>query len=327
LDLMKPEQLWNPVDPIGQALHLLRMTGSFYCRSELTAPWGLKMPPMKDCLWFHVVTQGSCELVGDGFGPIALSRGDFALVPQGQGHRLRTGARVPTPDVVQLPQQMITERYSLLRHGGGGAPTLLVCGVVQFDHPFARQLIALLPPVIHLGALREELSEWMEGTLKLMATEARQLRTGGETIITRLADILVIQAIRSWIEDAPVGQRGWLAALKDPQIGRALMRIHHDLARDWTVASLASSASMSRSAFAGRFTTLVGDTPMHYLTRARMDAASASLKTGKATLAELASQLGYQSEAAFSRAFKRSVGLAPGTARSHWVREAAATGH
>jgi AraC-like DNA-binding protein len=277
------------------------------------------MPPFKDCLWFHIVTSGTCLLSGDDFEPITLSKGDFALVPNGKGHRLQTALGVATPDVVHLPQQMLTERYSLLKHGGGGAATTLVCGVVQFDHPFARYVLELLPPVIHLGSMSPAMSEWMESTLKLMVIEARQLRTGGETIITRLADILVIQAIRNWIQDGAVNQTGWLAALKDKQIGQAIMRIHNDLAFSWSVASLASSVAMSRSAFAARFSQLVGETPMQYVTRVRMEAASTTLKAGKTTLAELATQLGYQSEAAFSRAFKRSVGLSPGIARSQWA--------
>lgn len=309
------DSLWNPVDPIGNALHFLRMTGSFYCRSELTAPWGLKMPAMKDCLWFHVVTKGGCQLVGDAFEPVTLAKGDFALVPHGQGHKLRTDSKVKTPDVVHLPQRMLSDRYSLLEHGGGGAETTLVCGVFQFDHPFARRLLALLPKVIHVGALDSEVSEWMESTLKLMAVEARSLQAGGETIITRLADILVIQSIRAWMRDGTVGKTGWLAALQDPQVGQAIMRIHHDLAEPWTVASLASKVAMSRSAFAARFQTLLGESPMRYVGRVRMELATTALQTGKPSLADLAAQYGYRSEAAFSRAYKRFVGVSPGSAR------------
>jgi len=158
-------------------------------------------------------------------------------------------------------------------------------------------------------------SEWIQSTMRFMAAEARELRPGGETIITRLADILVIQAIRSWIERDPAAQTGWLGALRDKHLGPAMSLIHRDSARSWTVASLATAVGMSRSAFAARFTDLVGEPAMHYVTRWRMHVALTWLKEDDAGLGELASRLGYESEAAFSRAFKRYIGVAPGAVR------------
>jgi AraC-like DNA-binding protein len=157
--------------------------------------------------------------------------------------------------------------------------------------------------------------EWIQSMLRFMASEAKALRLGGETIITRLADILVIQAIRSWIEQDPAAQTGWLRALQDKQIGRVISLIHRDSARAWTVASLAAEVAMSRSAFAARFTELVGEPPMHYVARWRMHVALTWLKEEGAALGELAIRLGYQSEAAFSRAFKRFIGVSPGAVR------------
>ena len=148
-----------------------------------------------------------------------------------------------------------------------------------------------------------------------MAAEARTLRPGGETVITRLADVLVIQAIRSWLARDPAARTGWLGALQDEQIGRAITLIQRDPARPWTIASLAYEVAMSRSAFAARFSQLVGEPPMHYVTRWRMHLALTWLKEDRATLGELALRLGYQSEAAFSRAFKRCMGVPPGAVR------------
>jgi AraC-like DNA-binding protein len=157
--------------------------------------------------------------------------------------------------------------------------------------------------------------EWIQSTLRFMATEARQVRPGGEAVITRLADILVIQAIRSWIAQDPAAQTGWLGALQDRQIGHAISLIHRDPARAWTLASLAAEVAMSRSAFAARFTELVGEPAMHYLARWRMHVALTWLREEEAPLGDLALRLGYQSEAAFSRAFKRFIGVSPGAAR------------
>ena len=307
---------WGPsVDPLGEALHFLHMSGVFYTRSEFTAPWGLDLPALPDCLMFHVLTLGQCWLEVEGSEPRLLQAGDFALVPHGEGHLLLSAPGVPAAALFDLPREQISERYEILRHGQGGAATSMVCGAVRFDHPAARQLLRLLPKSICIEAWHSPQMEWIRSTVSLMAAEAGELRPGGETIITRLADILVIQAIRSWLEEDPAAHTGWLGALQDKQIGRALLLIQRHPARAWTVASLAAEVSMSRSAFAARFKELVGESPLQYLTRWRMNLALNWLKDEDAVLGELADRLGYQSEAAFSRAFKRFIGVSPGAVR------------
>ena len=305
----------RPIDPLGEALHFLRMSGTFYCRSELTAPWGLTLPERPGCLSFHVVTAGRAWLEVKDEGPHALEPGDLALVPHGRGHRLAAEPGAVAVPIGELHHERISECYAILRHGGGGAPTTLVCGAVRFDHPAAHHLVALLPRVIHVRAATLPHTGWLQSTLGLMALEARELRPGGETVITRLADILVIQAIRSWIEQDPAAQTGWLGALQDRQIGRAVALIHREPTRAWTVSSLAAEAAMSRSAFAARFTQLVGEPAMHYVARWRMHVAMTWLREEGVGVGEMAGRLGYRSEAAFSRAFKRFTGVPPGAAR------------
>ena len=304
-----------PVDPLGEALHFLRMSGVLYSRPELTAPWGLELPPLPDHMMFHVVISGRCWLEVQGAEPSVLQAGDFVLVPRGDGHRLLSEPGVAAVNLFDLPRELVSERYEIFRHGGGGAPTTIVCGVVRFDDPTAQQLVRLLPSIIRIEASSSPEMDWIQSTLRYMAAEARELRPGGETVITRLADILVIQAIRSWIAQDPAAQKGWLGALRDKQIGRAISLIHRNPDHPWTVASLASEVAMSRSAFAARFTELVGEPAMHYMASWRMHVALTWLKEDKVTLAELASRLGYQSEAAFSRAFKRFMGVSPGAVR------------
>ncbi|HWM84704.1 MAG TPA: AraC family transcriptional regulator [Kofleriaceae bacterium] len=311
---MKAKRARSVVDPLGEALHFLRMSGTFYVRSELTAPWGMTLPPQEGCLSFHVVTSGRVWLEVNGGERCRLEPGDLALVPHGEGHRLSSGPGAPTPRVGQLRHEAVSERYAILRAGGGGAATTLVCGAVRFDHPAAHHLVRMLPRLIRVDASSSR-QDLIESSVRLMAAEARELRPGGETVITRLADILVIQAIRSWIEEDPAAQTGWLGALHDRQIGRAITLIHRDPARPWTVASLASAAAMSRSAFAARFTELVGEPAMHYVARWRMHVATTWLGEEGAALGEVATRLGYQSEAAFSRAFKRFTGVSPGTVK------------
>jgi AraC-like DNA-binding protein len=302
-------------DPLGEALHFLRMSGVFYCRSEFTAPWALDLPPFEDCLMFHVVTSGRCVLDVKDSEDHVLQPGGFALVPHGAGHRLASEPEVRGVKLFDLHREQVSDRYEILRHGGGGAPTTVICGVVRFDHPAAVRLVTLLPKVIAVDAWSSPEAEWIQSTLRLMAIEARELRPGGETVITRLADILVIQAIRSWIAGDPAAQTGWLGALQDRQIGHALALVHREPERPWTVESLADEVAMSRSAFAARFTEVVGEPAMHYVARWRMHIALSWLKEDDAPLGEMASRLGYESEAAFSRAFKRFLGFSPGSVR------------
>ncbi|MBT2971115.1 MAG: AraC family transcriptional regulator [gamma proteobacterium symbiont of Ctena orbiculata] len=303
-------------DPIGEALHQLRLNGTFYCRSELTAPWGVELPPFEDRMMFHVVTAGECWLEIEGEEPHLLQQGSLALIPHGQGHIVRSSLDEETTPLFDIPVEQVSERYEIMRHGGNGEPTHLTCGLVRFDHVAGQQLISLLPKVLQIDTREEEEGSWLQSTLRFIAREARELRPGGETVITHLADILIIQAIRSWLDAAPDANRGWLAALRDKQIGRALVAIHREPEKAWSVASLAKEVGMSRSGFSARFTQLVGDSAMRYLTRWRMQLARAELAQSAIPLSVLADRLGYQSEAAFCRAFKREFDVPPGTIRN-----------
>ena len=302
-------------DPLGETLHLLKLTGTLYCRSELTAPWGIEMPPFEGYMMFHVVTGGHCWLEVEGEEPHLLQQGSLALVPHGNGHCIRCN---PTDEVVPLfdiPVEQVSDRYEIMHYGGAGELTQLTCGVVRFDHVAGRQLISLLPKVLQIDTWADEESSWLQSTLRFIAREARELRPGGETVITHLADILIIQAIRSWIDSTSESDRGWLAALRDNHIGRALAAIHREPENDWTVASLAKEVGMSRSGFSARFTNLVGESAKRYLTQWRMQLARVQLQETSDSLSILAERLGYQSEAAFSRAYKRVFGVPPGSAR------------
>ena len=309
------EIAWTSSDPLGEALHSLRMTGIFYSRCDFSAPWGLRLPPMADFLMFHFVTAGRCWLSVAGEEDLLIQPGDLVLLPHGEGHDLLSDTGARTFDLFDLPRAYESERYELLRMGGGGAQTSLVCGAVRFEHPAAQQLVRVLPAVLRVEATASPEHDWMQGTLRYMAAEAKAMRPGGETVITRLADVLIVQAIRAWIETAPAAQSGWLGALHDRQIGQAIALIQRAPERDWTVASLAHEVAMSRSAFAARFTELVGQSPMQYVAWWRTHVAQALIRDENASISELAPRLGYQSEAAFRRAFKRMTGKSPGMVR------------
>ncbi|MEV6521064.1 AraC family transcriptional regulator [Longispora sp. NPDC051575] len=310
-----PRTVPPPADLLGEALHLLHLTGTLYCRAELTAPWGVAVPTLPGLMTFQIVTAGACWLDVDGAEPLLLRQGSLALIPHGTPHRMRSAPDAATLPLFDLPVEHVSEWYEIMRHGGGGEFTHITYGAMTFDHVTAQRLVAQLPAVLHVDTWDEDDASWLHSTLRFITREALTLRPGGEAVITRLADILAIQAIRSWLDSAPEARQGWLAALRDPQIGRALSSMHRSAGLSWTVAALAREAGMSRSAFAARFTELVGEPAMRYLAEWRMQLARTHLRQSTEPLSAVAHRFGYQSEAAFCRAFKRSFGVPPGSAR------------
>lgn len=302
-------------DPLGETLHMLRLNGSLYCRSELKAPWGVDMPEFEGCMMFHMVTAGHCWLEVEGEDPRLLQQGSLALVPQGNGHCIRSHPTADAAPLFDIPVEKVSDRYEIMRFGGEGELTHLTCGVVSFDHVAGKRLIAQLPGVLQIDTWNDDDASWLQSTLRFISREARELRPGGETVITHLADIIIIQAIRTWIDTAPEANQGWLAALRDKQVGRALAAIHRQPEKDWTVATLAREVGMSRSGFSARFTRLVGESAKRYLTHWRMQLARAQLMETSDSLAVMSERLGYNSEAAFCRAFKRVCGESPGSVR------------
>lgn len=298
---------------IGEALRFVQVAGIFYCPSVLSEPWGLELPPMDDCVWFHAVGSGECTVDAGGSTHLVES-GDVVLIPHGAGHRLWGREPAPTPSVFDLPHDHESDQYAVLHHGGDGRETRLVCGGIRLADPASRHLIDALPPVIHTKAAASTRGDWMRATLDLLSEETRQARPGGEAVVSRLCDIIVIQAIRNWIERDPAAERGWLGAVGDPQIGPVVAAVHAAPDHPWSVEALADLAAMSRSGFAARFTDLVGESAMSYVTRWRMHVATDLLRAGE-TIATTAGRVGYDSEAAFSRAFKRVVGVTPRDAR------------
>lgn len=304
------------IDPLGETLHLLRLTGVLYCRAELTAPWGVAIPPMENHMMFQIITSGTCWLELEREEPRLLRQGSLTLIPHGSTHTLRSDPTAECLPLADIPVDQLSDRYEITRHGGGGNLTRATYGVVRFDHVAAQRLVAQLPRIMQLDSWDADSGGWLQNTLQLIALEAGTLRPGGETVLTRLADILVIQAIRSWLTAAPEAQTGWLAALRDEQIGKALAMMHKNPERQWSVATLAHDVGMSRSNFSARFSTLVGEPVFQYLTKWRMQLAHRRIERTSEPVSTIAENLGYRSDAAFCRAFKRQFGAPPGRFRT-----------
>lgn len=306
---------------LDRVLHTLRMRSTFYCHADLTEPWALEMPAIPDSVSFHVVTAGICWLRLPGAEPVELRAGDLALVPHGLGHDLLSDASARRgPRVDLLPQKYLSDHYSMLQYGGAGRATQLICGVVSFEDPAASELMRTLPAVLFIGGDTVSAASSVKDTLRLMAGELRRPQLGGEAVATRLADVLVVQAIRSWLTTDGTVLTGWLRALADERIGRALEAIHSDPGQDWSLQRLAEVATMSRSSFCSRFTALTDEAPITYLTRWRMNIAESRLRQEDITVVRLATELGYHSEAAFNRAFARVKGCTPGSIRRQHLR-------
>ena len=302
-------------DPLGEALHLLRLTGSLYCRAELTAPWGIAVPPLDGCMALLVVTAGRAELELDGGTTTVLEPGSVTLVTHGTAHRVRSMPGGPVTPLFDIPVEQVSERYEVLRFGGGGDLTRAAYAVMNVEAEATRRLVAQLPEVLSVDTWDDDAAGAFHSVLRLVAAEAAGSRPGGETIMTRLADVLVVQVVRSWLERAPEARQGWLAALRDPHLGRVLTAVHREPERPWSLVSLAGEARMSRSAFAARFADVVGEPPMRYVTTWRLRTARDHLAGTDVPVATVARRVGYQSEAAFCRAFKREYGVPPGRVR------------
>ena len=301
-------------DPLGEVLQLLQLTGVLYCNAEFTDPWGIEVPRLPGVMNVEVVTSGHCWIEVEGQAPAFMPEGSLVLIPRGNQHKLRGNPGDKTTLLEDIPVERIGDRFENMRFGGGGRLTQVTYYGVRFDPYLADRLIRLLPDMLHLRTHVDD-GSWLHSTIRFIAQEAQQRLPGSETVITRLADILVIQAIRTWIESVREEEQGWIAALHDRQIGKAMSLMHRQPERDWRVETLAREIGMSRSGFSARFTALVGESVLQYLTALRMQLAHREIRETSDTLAKIAERVGYQSEPAFNRAFKRVVGIPPGAVR------------
>ncbi|MGU3645421.1 AraC family transcriptional regulator [Microbacterium sp. C23T] len=305
---------WDSEDALTAALYRVRMRGAFYSWTEASTECAVEMPQFPGTLSFHIVAHGTAYLEVDGADAVRLEAGELALVPRGIGHRVATS---PGAEVVGradlLPQAMLGDAFSVLRIGPEVAepPLALLCGVVAFDSPAVDDMLAVLPPIVTVDSARHPV---MAALLPLLPRELREPKPGGDAVATRLADVLVVETVRAWLADERADSNGWLAALRDPQLGAVLAAVHRDPGHPWTLEVLARRATMSRSVFAARFASVVGMPPMAYVSAARMRGARAMLAEGS-SVAAVAAANGYGSEAAFSRAFARVTGETPGKVR------------
>ena len=304
-------------DPLSDVLRAVRLDGAFFYAVQASEPWSVEavaakeltprvLPGAEHLISYHILTSGRCWGGLTGEPAVPLGPGDVIVFPHGDPHVMSSDPKLHSEPATpgRFPETVTL--------GDGEVTATFVCGFLGCDRRPFNPLVSTLPRQLHLPGLS---SGWLQSFARQVVEESQARRVGADSVLTRLAELMFVEVLRRYIETLPPEQRGWLAGLRDDAIGRALGLLHGDPAHAWTLDELAAAVAMSRSAFADRFTALVGQPPMQYLAQWRMQLAAGRLAAGSAKVAAIAEQVGYESEEAFSRAFKRLMGVSPGAWR------------
>jgi len=326
-------------DTLSDLLRAVRFHGALFYYIEGASPWVAETPPSREIIpailpgaehmiEFHGIVQGSCWAALTGESPIRMEAGDVVLFPQGDPHVMSSapGLRAPFPDTKvffsprppQLPYALSMKEAAITTarlDGGGGDRTTVVCGFLGLDARPFNPLLAALPRVLKVPGSTLGAGSWVTTFLRAVVVESNTRRPGGEAVLERMTEMLFIEVLRRHIDSLPEEQTGWLAGMRDPNVGRVLSLIHERPSEAWTLERLGDEAGLSRSTLHERFAHFIGQPPMQYLAQWRMQVASGLLRDTDAKLVEVALEVGYESEAAFSRAFKRVAGVSPGAWR------------
>jgi AraC-like DNA-binding protein len=309
------------MDALSATLRVVRMVGAIFINARFTAPWCYQSqhartiapvlePGAGRVIIYHLVTEGECHVEMEGEPPLRLSAGDVVVFPHGDAHCMASAPGLAPANGSSLAT-VLARRPRQLSYGGGGATTRIICGYMACDQRLAELLLAGLPKVVRVNVRASKAGLWLETSVRYALAEARSPRPGGAGVLAKLAEVLFIEVLRLYMGEQAQGRTGWLAGVGDRLVGTALQRMHAEPARAWTLEQLAREAGTSRSVLAERFQALVGSPPMQYLTQWRMLLASNLLARGNLPLARVAEQVGYQTDTAFSRAFRREFGAPP----------------
>lgn len=323
------------MDALSETLRVVHLIGAIFINARFTAPWCYQSPradtaaPLLEpgaerVVIFHLITEGECFVEIDGQPPLRLVAGDAVVFPQGDAHRMCSAPGIAPATGARL-DAVLARRPRTLVYGGGGVTTRLVCGYLACDARLARLLLAGLPQVVRVNVRGSNAGVWLEASLRYALSEARSPRPGGAGVLAKLAEVLFIEVLRLHMHEQGEGRTGWLAAVGDRVVGAALRSIHQRPAHAWTVEDLARTSGTSRSVLAERFQQLVGSSPMQYVTQWRMLLATNLLCRSNAPLARIAEDVGYQTDTAFIRAFRREFGIPPATWRRNQANSGKAT--
>ena len=315
------------MDALSDVLRVAHLTGGVFLRAEFFAPWCISsrltpehcspvLGPASHMMIFHYVAEGEVHIQIEGEQDEDLiEAGEVVLLPRNDMHLMGSDLRlpaVPGKEVIRPPRD---GGLFSIHHGGTGSCTRMVCGFLGCASTEGNPVISSLPPLLRVKLEQGGAAEWIRSTFQYAAEEVSAGRPGSETVLAKVSELLFVEAVRRYAEELPDGRTGWFSGLRDPHVARALALLHRDIIRRWTVDDLGREVGMSRSALADRFIRLIGVPPMHYLAGWRMQVATGKLRDTSDSLAQVAETVGYDSEAAFSRAFKKAFGTAPATWR------------
>lgn len=311
------------MDALSEVLRVIRLDAAIYFNAEFSEPWCLASPEARTLapaltrgaahvIIYHLLCEGRAYVHLTDGERVALSAGDVVTFPHGHGHVLGNGATTSRIDAGAALPGVLERGLDLLYAGGGGAPSRFICGFLACDPHLSQAFLGGLPPMIKVSIRDDPSGAWLENSLKFSVTQAVNREAGSSAMLTKLAEVVFAETLRRYLRALPEGQTGWLAGARDLEVGRALTLLHHQPAHPWTVAELAREAGLSRTVLSGRFKHFMGEAPMTYLTRWRLRLGARELATTSRSVAEIAFDVGYESEAAFNRAFKREFGRPPG---------------
>ena len=311
------------MDPLSDLLRVVRLDGAYFFAVEAVEPWSVESAPAEELsprilpaaehlISYHILTDGRCYGGVRGEDQVELVAGDVIVFPHGDAHVMSSGPGMRVgPNVLSFAPARYPDTVFIGDGDIRGAS--FVCGFLGCDRRPFNPLLAALPHRMHIRGMS---NAWLGAFSRQLTEESRLGRPGADTVLTKLAELMFIEVLRRYLEDLPPGQTGWLAGLRDELVGRVLSLLHGRPGHPWTLDDLAREAASSRSNVAKRFALLVGQPPMQYLTQWRMQVAANLLAQSGAKLAAIGAEVGYDSEAAFSRAFKKATGLAPGAWRA-----------
>jgi AraC-like DNA-binding protein len=328
------------MDVLSDVLRVVRLSGAVFFTADFSSPWAIESPipdmlasavmPEAECIvLFHILVDGECEVECKGHPRTTMASGDVIVFPRGDQHTMRShGANRPTP-LTSIFSPREHDEPPQLSYGGGGQTSRFVCGYLNCDQRFS-PLVESLPTMMVVRSrddysaieavdangsrstvVPQGSSNWLGTTLKFTVNEARAARPGNVAMLGRLTELMFVEILREYMQRLSTRQGGWFAAVNDPHVGKALRLLHANPVRDWTVDELAREVALSRSVLAQRFAELVGEAPMRYLANWRMQLAKQMMREGVHNIQEVAARVGYDSEAAFNRAFKRATGTPP----------------
>ncbi|MBX3302278.1 MAG: AraC family transcriptional regulator [Nitrospira sp.] len=320
------------MDVLSEVLRAVKLDGAVFFNGEFSSPWCAREPDAgtmashlparpKHVIIFHLVTDGKgyVRIEEDGRA-VSLEAGDIIILPQGNAHFMGNGPPVTPIDSVAQLRQVLAEGRMISQVGGGGELTKLICGYLTCDLQLCQVFLAGLPPIVKVHIRDSPSGQWLEDTFRYSVDHAEASGPGGAAVIAKLSEALFVETLRRYIAKLPPSQTGWLAGVRDPEVGKALALLHRQPAHPWTIASLANEVGLSRSVLAERFRHYLSDTPIGYLTRWRLQLAAHALVSTSKNVAEVAGDVGYESEPSFNRAFKREFGVPPARFRDQTRR-------